>query len=45
MRAAIVACNVAGTVTSVTSAVDIVFAALAAEHTALGQFAHDLLGE
>ena len=45
MRAAMVACRVAGTLTSATSAVDTYAPRLPAQHTALGQFAHDLLGE
>ena len=45
MRAAMVACKVAGTLTSATSAVDTYAPRLPAQHTALGQFAHDLLGE
>ena len=44
MRAAIVACNVAGTFTSATSALTGIRPAVP-EHTTLGQFAHDLLGE
>ena len=43
MRAAMVACSVAGTLTSALSAVDDVCARLPAQHAALGQFAHDLL--
>ena len=45
MRAAMVACKVAGTLTSLTSAVDMYAPRLAAQHTTLGQFAHHLLGE
>ena len=45
MRAAMVACSVAGTLTSATSAVDMYAPRLPAQHTTLGQFAHDLLGE
>ena len=45
MRAAMVACNVAGTLTSAPSAVDMYAPRLPAQHATLGQFAHDLLGE
>ena len=45
MRAAMVACTVAGTLTSAASAVEMYALRLAAQHAALGQFAHDLLGE
>ena len=45
MRAAMVACKVAGTLTSAASAVDKYAPRLSAQHTTLGQFAHDLLGE
>ena len=45
MRAAMVACSVAGTLTSAASAVDMYAPALAVQHATLGQFAHDLLGE
>ena len=45
MRAAMVACKVAGTLTSAASAVDLYAPRLPAQHAPLGQFAHDLLGE
>ena len=45
MRAAMVACKVAGTLTSAASAVDTYAPRLPAQHATLGQFAHDLLGE
>ena len=45
MRAAMVACTVAGTLTSPTSAVDTYATGLSLQHAALGQVAHDLLGE
>ena len=45
MRAAMAACNVAGTLTSASLSRRHVCARLAVQHTTLGQFAHDLLGE
>ena len=45
MRAAIVACSVAGTSTSAASRAHAYCAAVAVEHAALGQVADDLLGE
>ena len=45
MRAAMVACNVAGTLTSATSAVEMYAPVCPTQHTTLGEFAHDLLGE
>ena len=45
MRAAMVACSVAGTLTSATSAVADVAPRLPAQHAAFGEVAHDLLGE
>ena len=45
MRAAMAACTVAGTPTSSTSARQTIATALAGQHPALGQVAHDLLGE
>ena len=45
MRAAMVACSVAGTATSAASVSADVATAFALEHTAFSQFAHDLLGE
>ena len=45
MRAAMVACTVAGTLTSAASVGRHVGAAVALQHAALGQIAHDLLGE
>ena len=45
MRAAMVACKVAGTLTSQTSAVETYAPRLPAQHTTLGQFAHHLFGE
>jgi hypothetical protein len=44
MRAAMVACNVAGTLTSATSPID-TYAPGSPRSTPLGQFTHDLLGE
>ena len=44
MRAAMVACSVAGTLTSETSAVEM-YAPDSPRSTTLGQFAHDFLGE
>ena len=45
MRAAMVACSVAGTLTSATSVSAGVAAALADEHAAFGEVTDDLLGE
>ena len=45
MRAAMVACKVAGTLTSASLGGRVVGARLPLQHTPLGQVAHDLLGE
>ena len=45
MRAAMVACNVAGTLTSAPSAVDLYAPRLPFQHATFGEFAHDLLRE
>ena len=44
MRAAMVACNVAGTLTSATSVIDM-YAPRCPQYSALGEFADDLFGE
>ena len=45
MRAAMVACSVAGTFTSAPSTVDMYAPGCPSQHATLGQIAHDLLGE